>query len=262
MGDLANAFRIEQIGTNDWTARADPNYESTNGMFGGWTMAVALMAIDDASDDDAEPSALTMNFVDKVQPGTELRIAVRPSGGSRSIGHWQAEVSAFNDHQALAFASAVFTKRKDTDGRLSVEMPEVSEPDLLDHFNPPGPHGQRCVHRPITGYPFYDRPDTLSTAWVKDLTGRAVDHAQLAFLADARAPRSFFWGNGPRLNATVAMSVYFHATPEELTAVGDDYVLSEAFGVRGAKSLSEDQLRLWSRQGALLATSQQLAWYR
>ncbi len=45
-------------------------------------------------------------------------------------------------------------------------------------------------------------------------------------------------------------------------ALGDDDLLSEAFGTRGADSTSEEHLRLWSRQGALLATSEQMAWYR
>ena len=89
-----------------------------------------------------------------------------------------------------------------------------------------------------------------------------VDHLQLAFLADHRAPRSFFWSEGPRPSSTITLSVYFHATDEELGQVGDDDLLSEAFGTRGAQSTSEEHLRLWSRQGALLATSVQMAWYR
>ena len=60
----------------------------------------------------------------------------------------------------------------------------------------------------------------------------------------------------------MTMSVSFHATREELAGVGDDYILGEAFGVKAAWSTSEEHLRLWSRQGNLLATSQQLARYR
>lgn len=58
------------------------------------------------------------------------------------------------------------------------------------------------------------------------------------------------------------MSVYFHATPEELAAAGADYVMVEATGTRGESSTSGQQARLWSRQSALLATTEQLAWYR
>jgi acyl-CoA thioesterase len=261
MGDLENALEIRQIDPDQWTALADPKYESSNGMFGGWVMAVVLLALDDATD-EAEPSAITMNFLEMLPPGSEVGIALHQVGGSRSIGHWLAEVTDIDHSRLVAFATAVFTKRRDTDGRLSVRMPKAPDPESLETFNPPGPQGQRCIHRAITGYPAFNRQDTLSTAWVKDLTGRAVDRAQLAFLADARAPRSFFWASGPRPSATVTMSVYFHGTPEELAAVGDDYVLSEAFGIHGAQSVSEEQLRLWSRRGALLASSQQLSWYR
>jgi hypothetical protein len=97
---------------------------------------------------------------------------------------------------------------------------------------------------------------------VRETSGRTVDHLQLTYLSDARPPRSFYWSDGPRPSATLTLSVYFHATEQELASAGDDDVLSEAFGTRGARSTSEEHLRLWSRQGALLATSEQLAWYR
>ena len=66
------------------------------------------------------------------------------------------------------------------------------------------------------------------------VAGRALDHLQLAYLADQYAPRSFFWGDGMRPSATITLSVYFHATAAELAAVGTDYVLNEATGTRGA----------------------------
>ena len=70
------------------------------------------------------------------------------------------------------------------------------------------------------------------------------------------------WSDGPRPSSTLTLSVYFHATEDELAAVGDDVILSEAFGTSGAHSTSEEHLRLWSRHGELLATSMQMAWYR
>jgi hypothetical protein len=116
--------------------------------------------------------------------------------------------------------------------------------------------------RPISGLPPHNRQSTHSTSWVRETNGRKVEHLQLAFLADHRAPRSFFWSDGPRPSSTITLSVYFPATDEEPARVGDDELLSDAFGTRGALSTSEEHLRLWSRQGALLATSVQMAWYR
>jgi acyl-CoA thioesterase len=58
------------------------------------------------------------------------------------------------------------------------------------------------------------------------------------------------------------MSTYFLAAPEELAAVADDYVLSEAEGTRIEHSLVGSRSRLWSRQGSLLATTEQLCWFK
>ncbi len=57
------------------------------------------------------------------------------------------------------------------------------------------------------------------------MSGRKVDHVQLAYFADQLAPRALFWSDGPRPTATITLSVFFHATDEEINAVGDDYIL-------------------------------------
>src|SRR5450631_1691535 len=101
--------------------------------------------------------------------------------------------------------------------------------------------------RPIVGAPPHDKQSTYSAGWVRETSGRAVDHLQLAFLSDHREPRSFFWSDGPRPSTTLTLSVYFHATSQELAAVGDDEILSQAFATPGAQSTSEEHLRLWSR---------------
>jgi acyl-CoA thioesterase len=58
------------------------------------------------------------------------------------------------------------------------------------------------------------------------------------------------------------MSVYFHADDDELVAVGTDLILNESVGTRGVRSTAGQQSRLWSRSGQLLATTEQLCWYR
>jgi acyl-CoA thioesterase len=260
--DLEAALTVSPLADGTWTAYADPNYEATYGMFGGWTAAVALRAVTSSFEGDATPCAFTINFVGKVDPGTEVNICTRRMGGSRSITHWQGEVISRDRRDVLAFVSVALAERQESDGHLGVVLPHAPDPDPLDYYRPAFPAGERLFIRPITGYPPFGRTDTSSTAWVQETSRRAVDHFQLAYLADARAPRSFFWSEGPRMSATVTLSIYFHATEQELDQVGDDYVLNEAFGTSGAQSISEEHLRIWSRQGVLLATSEQLAWYR
>ena len=83
LGDLEQALKLSRSGEEVWTAHADPNYESMNGMFGGWTAAVALRAVCDEADSKAVPSALTVNFVGKVEPGSDVLIRTRRVGGGR-----------------------------------------------------------------------------------------------------------------------------------------------------------------------------------
>jgi acyl-CoA thioesterase len=99
-------------------------------------------------------------------------------------------------------------------------------------------------------------------AWVRETSGRSVDYVQLAFLSDCYSPRCCYWSAGPRPMATMTLSVYFHATNQEIEAVGHDYVLIEATGTKGETSTSGQQARLWSKQGSLLTTTEQLCWYR
>ena len=262
LGDLERALQLSRSAEHEWAAHADPNYESANGMFGGWTTAVVLRAVGAEADGDATPAALTVNFVGKIEPGIDVLIRTRRVGGGKSVSYWQAEVVA-SDETPLATASMVLTARRDTDGHLGLEMPDAPDPETVALTNPaPGPHGERAPVRSIIGAPPHDGKSTYSLNWVRETSGRSVDHCQLAFLSDHREPRSFFWSEGPRPSSTLTLSVYFHATTEELAAVGDDELLSEAFATRGAQATSEEHLRLWSRQGALLATSVQMDWYR
>jgi acyl-CoA thioesterase len=257
------ALRLWRSDEGVWRAHADPHYESANGMFGGWTTAVALKAVVESADNNAKPSAVTINFVERIEPGSDLLIRTRRLGGGRSVSHWLSELVSEDSGRLLAGSLIVLAARRASDEMTDMKMPDAPDPHTLESTYPaPGPAGERSLMRPIEGYPPFARASTYSTAWVRETSGRSVDHLQLAFLADFRPPRTFFWSDGPRPSVTLALSVYYHATDAELAQVGDDDVLSEAFGVRGAQSTSEEHLRLWSRHGALLASSVQMAWFR
>jgi Thioesterase-like superfamily len=222
-----------------------------------------LHAVLSSAADEAEPSVINVNFMGEIEPGTDLIIQTRRIGGSRAVSHWVAELMSESERATLASASAVLADRRSSDEHVDVTAPNAPDPDTLALVYPaPGTAGERCAMRPIEGFPPFDRTTTYSTAWVKEISGRSVDHLHLAFLSDLRPPRSFYWSDGPRPSATLGLSVYFHATRTELSEVGDDDLLSEAFGIRGAHSTSEEHLRLWTRGGALLSSSVQMAWYR
>jgi acyl-CoA thioesterase len=260
MATLDDALRVRADGPNRWLAFADPDHESINAMFGGWTAAVALAAVIGSAEAPASPSAISINYLAAISPGDDVTIEVEHLGGGRSIGHWRADVRPRSGDTLLATATVVLANRRATDPHDQFVFPSGPDPDSLDVFHAPGAQGQQTLIRPIHGD--YSSGDTTSSHWIRAVSGRPLDHLQLVYLADQYAPRSFFWGDGPRPSATLTMSVYLHATDDEIAEVGDDYVLTEATGTRGEHSTSGQQARIWSRRGALLATTEQLAWYR
>jgi acyl-CoA thioesterase len=244
-----------------WTAFADPRYESMTAMFGGWTAAIALRATLHSAADDALPSAITVNFVDRIEPGSEVQARSKCVGRTRSVQQWLTELVAPDD-RTLALATVVLTNRRETHGHTQFSMPDAPDPESVDEGRPPGPQGERSSFRPVTGDPSDGHRDTRSSHWVRDTTGRPVDHLQLAFLSDQFAPRPWFWCDEPGLAVTLCLSVYFHATGDEIAAVGDDFIFSEATGSRGESATAGLHARHWSRSGVLLATTEQLHWYR
>ena len=262
VSELEEALTLSSAGHGRHTGWADPRYESVNGMFGGWTAALLMRAVTSTAGGETVPCALTVNYIGKVAAGTDVAVRSYRLGGGRSLQHWAADLVVDGADDVLAHAVVVLSERRATDGHTEPAMPDVPDPESLGEFHPPGPQGERIVHRPVSGYPSFNRSDTASLAWVRETTGRAVDSTQLAFLSDSYAPRPLFWSEGVRPTASITLSVYFLATEAELAAVGDDYVLNEAIGSRGVDSVSGQQARLWSRNRELLATTEQLCWYR
>lgn len=232
-------------------------------MFGGWTAAALLNAVVGNPQAGGTPAAITVSFIEGIVPGTDVTVRVRCRRSGRSVEHWHAELLADDDQRPMAHASVVTGHRRVTKGHLEPVMPRVPGPDDgLEPFPPPGAVGEQVTSLAISGSSFLGQSSTASLGWIRERSGRAVDHVQLALLADLKPPRSFYWHDALHPSSTVMLSVYFLATPEEVSTVGDDYVLCEAVGTRGADSLSGEQVRLWSRDGILLATSEQLCWYR
>jgi len=259
VGSISQAIEVNPLAEGRWLAHADPDHQSITGMFGGWTTAVALASVLRSTTAIGVPAALTINFVGSIDPGTDVEIHTERIGGSRSIEHWNATVRSGETVHASALI--VLANRRDSEPHLQPSMPEVAEPSALQRFKAPGPQGEQAEMYPVDQWQ-YGGGDTRSSHWLRDTHGRPMDHLLLAYLADQYAPRSFFWGVGVRPSATITMSVYFHATASDLVAAGTDFILNEAIGTRGEQSTSGQQARLWSRAGNLLATTEQLAWYR
>ncbi len=258
---LDRALALQPAGEGQYSALADPNYEANTGMFGGFTAALLLNGVMHASEGDAQPSALTVNYLNRIEPGTELLVRARLVRGGRSINHWQSELASA-DGTLYANASVIMTNRKPSRGFTEPVMPQAPEPDPQAQFSPPGTFGENTPNIPLTGFPPFNQPNSKSLAWVREKSGRAMDALQLTYLADVYPPRIWLSCAAPCVSATITLSVYFLASQDEMAAMGDDYVLSEATGTRAHDSTVGSKLNIWNRSGTLLATSEQVSWFK
>lgn len=260
--DLEQALSLQALEEGEWTAMADVRYEANTGMFGGWTAALLLKSVMLDERANGSPSAITLHYVNRITPGDKLRVRTILIGGGRSISHWRAEIYLADKLEVMAYASIIIAQRRPSDSFMEWSMPETPAQEELNGFSPPGSFGERTLIKMVSGFPPFEQPNTQSLAWVREQSGRSMDSLQLAYLSDVYPPRIWYLGNDPRPSATITLSIYFHATDEELKSVGDDFVLTEATGTRGAQSTVGSQARIWSKAGALLVTTEQLCWFK
>jgi acyl-CoA thioesterase len=262
MTALDKSLNLDQVNPGLWSGRADPAYEANTGMFGGWTAALLLKAVIEHPQAEGSPSALTVNFIRRVAPGAVISVRAERIGGGRSIAHWRSTLTLEGESEPAAIATVVMTPRRDSDRFTEARMPEAPPPDQLPAFHPPGPFGEQMEIRYAIGANPFNQKTTRSLGWQRENSGRKIDAIGLAFLADLGWPRVFAISDGPRASSTITMSVYFHATPDELAAIGDDWLLCDMIGTRIEASTVGSKAGLWSSGGKLLATTEQLCWVR
>jgi hypothetical protein len=107
-----------------------------------------------------------------------------------------------------------------------------------------------------------ENPDSVTHAWLSDSPARPLDHASLTAICDAFFPRIFL--RRPMLApiATVSLNIYFHADSADLAKEGSEPVLCVAKAQVFNKGYYDQEGQVWGRDGVLLATTQQIAWYK
>jgi acyl-CoA thioesterase len=191
-----------------------------------------------------------------------LRLRTQPLGGSKSLTTWRTELFEEGGSVLLATANVVMANRRQSDGYTEMKMPEVPPPEAVEDIRLPLKFGQQTEIRNVDGPNVFSRANTRSLNWMREKSGRAIDAVQLAYLADIGAPRVWYISSSARPSATVTLSLYVHAMVEELAGCGDSYVLSDMVGTRIEGSTVGSKSNLWSREGRLLATTEQLCWFR
>jgi acyl-CoA thioesterase len=180
--------------------------------------------------------------------------------------HWVVELS--QNGEVKTTATALFAIRRDTWADTEARPPSAPPPEEVA----PGglgaaiAWGARYDMRFVAGsVPETDpqpSPTSTTTLWVRDSAQRRVDYPALAALSDIFYPRVFLRRGGYVPAGTISLTTYFHADQEQLDALGGDYVLATAHANRFSRGYFDQSAQLWTREGALLATTQQIVYFK
>jgi acyl-CoA thioesterase len=258
------ALPLDPAGEGRWTSRTDRRYWHAIGPWGGWVLALMLKAGLAESKDKGSPVAMSAHLMGAIAEDAPVMVAVRPVRRGRSLEFWQVELS--QKDQICAQAMITFGRRRPTEAWLEASLPDAPAPETIEA--PPIRPGytgfsRMFQTRPVKGHGLQGRDNPTHTImWVRDAEERPLDHVLLAAIADVFPPRILVRSPGPRAASTVAVNLYFHAPPEEIAAIGGDFILAEAVARGGGDGVCDQTASFWRRDGRLLATSEQLVWFK
>lgn len=262
---FADSLHLSPAGENLWEGEIDPAYRGFGSQFGGWTAAALLKATITAPDQPIAPLSQSVLFIEAIAEGP-YQISTRLLRSGARLQFWRSEL--VQNGKVCAHAQVTLGVRRETTRFTDAVMPEPPPPDTpaLSSFAPGANFGRQFEMRWITPGPLSPENDPAKPAsslvWVRDARGRPLDTLMLAAIADLAPPRVMWKRKAMTQSATVSMTTHFHATPDELAKVGPAFILSEVHCRRCEGGYFDHELKLWSQQGVLLATSEQVAAFR
>jgi acyl-CoA thioesterase len=259
------AIDLEVIAADARRGRTRPEWANMVGPFGGITAATMVHAIETHPDRVGEPLALTVNFAAPISDGT-FDLSLRAARINRTNQHWTVELTQDGDVKTTATAVFAITRDSWADTEApppSVPPPEEVAPGGMAHIVAWSKlYDMRFVEGPIPGEQDQPSASSTTTLWARDQARRAVDYPALAALCDVFYPRVFRRRGAVLPAGTISLTTYFHADRRQLDRLGGDYVLGTAHANRFTGGYFDQSAQIWTRDGALLATTNQIVYFK
>ncbi|WP_230330063.1 acyl-CoA thioesterase [Nocardia aurantiaca] len=261
--DIATALTPE--GQGRFVGHTAPEYSNMVGPFGGITAATMLRAVLDDPRCSGSPLSLTVNYAGPVATGA-FTIDAEPVRTNRTTQHWV--VTMRQDDSVATTATVVCALRRPTWSDTEISPPDAPAPDALEVAElPQSPAWLRNYDmRFVAGRgPFVGdgapSPTSTSTLWVRDAPARALDYPAIAAMSDVFFPRVMLRLGRMVPAGTVSLTVYFHAEIDPRADPGR-FVLATARAQHFGNGFFDQSAHLWTDQGAALATSHQLVYFK
>lgn len=257
------AIALQWQDRNTLQGRTADQYWNSVSPFGGFTAATLLNAILLHPDRLGDPLAMTINFAGAIRKGA-FSIRVHAARTGRSTQHWQMTIAQDGDPDPVATGTAVFAVRRPTWCDTENKKPDVPLPAALPRFERPEklPFLQQYDIRYVGPAPEGNAPSSATQCWIGDVPPRPLDFPSIAAYCDIFLPRLFLRRPRPTPISTVTMSINFHIDSAGLERQHGTHALGASRGNVFNGGFHDQEGLLWGMDGSLLATTQQLVWYK
>lgn len=256
-------------GDSRWTGHTSDDYWAFVGPFGGVTAATMLRAIIGHVERSGDPLAITVNYCAPIARGP-FELDVRLIKANRSTQHWAVEL--MQNDEVAAFATAVFAVRRSSWSHQPIAFPGAPPFEATKPY-PKSSLAMSWVRQydfrfvegaPTTtfGKPYAEPAGAFSKLWIGDASPRPIDIPSLLSMSDAFFGRIFHVRGELIPFGTVSLTTYFHTSADDLAAEDIRNVLATADAKVFNKSYGDQVGELWSPGGHLLATTQQIAYFK
>lgn len=267
MHPFDDAIALDPKGDGRWEGRTTAPYRNMVGPFGGVVAALFVNAVMQDPRFMGQPVSQTVNFCGGIEDGA-MEITTKLARSGKYLQHWT--VALLQNGDIRATGTLVTGERGDVFSHQTQTAPVAPpaqdvERTATDLF--PLPFLGQYNFRFLTGG-FGDggTPEAPASAdslmWISDAEPRPLDFLSLAAMADSFYLRLIKVRGGLGRMGTVSLTTHFLATPDELFAQKDAPILAHADAHRFHGQIHDQQSSLWSTDGKVLATGNQIAWYK
>ncbi len=265
---LDAATNLTLVGTGAYEGTTSEAYWNLAGPFGGIVAATLLRAVLKHPDRIGEPIALTVNFCAPIASG-KFEVTATPTRTNRSTQHWEFKLVQGEGALVAASGTAITASRPQTWEHHPVQQPAVPAAKETPVF---ATSGLKWLEQyefrfargapQLQSTPAIEAFETLSHFWVKDALPRDLDYVSLAALSDTPFARIFQARGAIVPFGTVSLTTYFHGGSDEIADQGSTALLGVADAHIFHRGFHDQSAQFWSAQGRLLATSNQIVYFR
>jgi acyl-CoA thioesterase len=251
---------VEPLGDGRYGVRFEPRWWVVRGPNGGYLAAILTRAIRAEVADGARAlRSLTVHFLRVPQEGEGVA-TVRIERAGRGLSTVSARLEQDGTVVAVALAALAGTYP----GAVSYEearIPDVALPEDIV-ATPPGPgefdapfRHNFDIHPALGPKPFTSADRAVTGAWMKLREERPIDEVIVVALCDSWWPAPYAVSDRPLAAPTIDLTVHVRAA---LPLAWDDLLVDVRSDVARDGYFEED-VRLFTRSGLLVAHSRQLA---